>query len=347
MQKTISRYLLLLKKQCLHPSGWIAILLMVFLTVIFARVAVPKSDNNIVFLYGTADYAINVIETLKTDTSGFDFRVADDEDEVIDEVRSGRAECGFIFADDMGERVSNGDTKECIRFITSSYTMKGNAAKELVYAAVFKSYSFDLAIKNADNIGFKDEVQKETAFGMAEMYRGNEKVFSTQTEYVETGDSGEDEKNKTMPVHGLIGMILVIEMLLADAETKRGKGKALAGALPAGDRGWYAILNKLAMITVPAVCGFILMRILEPGIGWGVDIVLLALFLFTGILWSGIISAIIKRDETVMYVCLVLIAASFVLAPILWDTSGYLPFARILRLFIPNGIYMSLIDILG
>ncbi len=346
MQKTINRYLLLLKKQCLHPSGWIALALMIVLVVIFARIAVPRSDNNIVYLYGTDEYALSVIETLKTDTSGFEFVVADDEDELIDEVKSGRAECGFIFADDMNERVLSGDTDESIRFVASSYTMKGTAAKELVYAALFKSYSYILAMQNAGEIGFKDEVQKETAFETAKAYRGNEKVFSAQTEYVDVTDGQDEKRATTLPVHGLVGMILVIEMLLADAETKKGKDRALADALGVTDRLWYAVLNKLSLITVPAVCGFVLIRILEPGAGWAADTVFLIVFLIIGIIWSGIISKIIKHDEVIMYVCLIEMAGSFLLTPILWDVSGYMPFVRILRLFLPNGIYMSLIDIL-
>ncbi len=342
----MNRYLLFLKRSAVRFSTWLVTLLIVVLTLVFAKTVLPDKDNRTVMLYGTDEYAVSLAGRLtgKTDTPWI-FAAASSAEEVTEAVKNGRAECGFIFADDLGDRILSGDTAECITYVRSPYTVKGNAAKEYVYAAILESYGMILVSNNADRIFPDGEAGFARAWQFYDSYAGNEKVFGAVTERIDrTG--GSTIPGRTYPVHGMVGLLLFAQMLFAGAEGRFGHDRAYECALGRRERIAVSCIGKLAGVTLPGLAGLVMIRILEPVGSIVPEIMLYLAYILISVFWSEAVVRMAFREETVVCYCILACVTMMIAAPVIRESADLIPYVRYVRLLVPGGIYLTLLGML-
>ena len=162
-----------LKRQLVSPLRLVLLILMILSALIVNRLTLPRQETRTVLLYQetgseeseengdksrTADrqadssgsLTVNdgdslsgncLIDSLEEGSGMFVFRTAGSRGELEREVRRGGAECGFILPADYAERLAEGNLAGLITYVSSSYTRRGETAKETVFAAFIRQYA--------------------------------------------------------------------------------------------------------------------------------------------------------------------------------------------------------------
>lgn len=108
--------------------------------------AQAADDGKISIALCTSGSAWNeqVAQALMDGSHSFQFYLCDTEEELERDVASGRAECGYLFAEDLKEQLDKGRYKRAIRLITSPSTVVGSLSTEVVFAGLFQVYGREL-----------------------------------------------------------------------------------------------------------------------------------------------------------------------------------------------------------
>lgn len=162
-----------LKRQLVSPLRLVLLILMILSALIVNRLTLPRQETRTVLLYQetgseeseengdesrTADrqadssgsLTVNagdslsgncLIDSLEEGSGMFVFRTAGSRGELEREVRRGGAECGFILPADYAERLAEGNLAGLITYVSSSYTSRGETAKETVFATFIRQYA--------------------------------------------------------------------------------------------------------------------------------------------------------------------------------------------------------------
>lgn len=302
MEKIIVRYSIFLKLSLKNKMMWLYVLLMVCVALLFSKVVISDNDNTTVMLYGESTEAEQVIMRLTASESVFSFVEAETEYDLEEKVRSGAAECGFVFHDGFEKNFSDGK-KGGIDFATSPFTVKGIAAKETVFAAIMEIYAGDLIGNEAGNI-FKD---KDGGLERTMQYYNNivhsDEVFNVKYEKID-GVATQNIRhlaNRFFPVHGIITFILLSYGLILENENRFGKYRSFGKAFTSTERNVLFVEKRFATLTVPILAGFITARVLEASFPIMNDILYFAILLPIIVVFVSIFSILFKREES--YIC--------------------------------------------
>lgn len=162
-----------LKRQLVSPLRLVLLILMILSALIVNRLTLPRQETRTVLLYQetgseeseengdesrTADrqadssgsLTVNagdslsgncLIDSLEKGSGMFVFRTAGSRGKLEREVRRGSAECGFILPADYAVCLAEGNLAGLITYVSSSYTRRGETAKETVFAALYRQYA--------------------------------------------------------------------------------------------------------------------------------------------------------------------------------------------------------------
>ncbi len=169
-------------------TTWAVILTAVFLFFVYRGVTLPDPDNTVVGILGNGTGEASLILTRLSGKDGiFRFEEYDDEEELRDDILSGKLECGFIFDPNFDILVESGKMKKGIRYIRSPYTTKGAVAKEVLYGELLWDVSAGILSEDADEIftatdpSEKDLIRK-SILDRNEYYRNGSEIFAVRFE---------------------------------------------------------------------------------------------------------------------------------------------------------------------
>ncbi len=153
-----------IKAMLKHRSVWVVLAVALFLYLVFRGIDLPDIRNTKVGIVTNGGrYALSALQHLQEEEESiFRFVPYEKEEELTEDVRAGKLECGFVFSEGFDEDVISGNAKRDIRYINSPYTTKGEIAKEKIYRAFLRDHSTDILAKCADQLFyFNDPAEKE------------------------------------------------------------------------------------------------------------------------------------------------------------------------------------------
>ncbi len=332
-------YILSLKAQLKRAEGYFAILLMIFVTLVFSHLQLPQKNNTAVGIYCEDQaLAMELLTILETQNSIYQFTLETSEIQLKQKVLSSELECGFKLEADYKESFAKGNQREVVTYYCSGLTSKGEVAKETVYLALFKVQSASFIKANMDKI-YKapSEEVYETISNYENSYLNGTELFSVREEYVGEPAAVEMKKEgKTYPVWGsnLFILFLLIFFVRGDILAKERTGYPLI--LRRGERFLFCVARCLAAATGPAVVCLILGECFgEPLNGF-----LLLIFLAYSILWCQLLAMLLKKESRYYASFLAVMVLLIVLSPVYFDLSMLFPVAKILKVFTPVGVIL-------
>lgn len=348
-------FLLLLKRQLLRPFLWVIAAFMVLAVVSFYYVTAPDANNKRVVLYNenessdAEDYSNMLIDNLiaasDIDDTIFEFERVQSYEELIEEVTSGRSECGFVITDDFDEKIVVCDTDDLIVYVRSNYTNKGEVAKETVFAEFFEIYGRILIIDEQEEIfGTDDTKLMEALISDYDRLLVGDEVFNADYQTIEGNVVPSGEK-KMQSLRGLVMILITMELLLGGSEKFYGTAGKVSKALPSKERTRFEVLMQITGILIPAVVGFVLIRILDPSIAIAPDIVLYLIFVLIAVIWTYIFGKLMNNGISYMAWILTLLIAQFIICPVWKDLAEYVPSMKLISYLFPAGAYLRILNL--
>lgn len=349
MKSFIRNYRLLFKAQLKRIETWLSVAMILAVTGIFASMNLPDSDNLTVMVYcDDGKFLGDFVKLLEDSDSIYFFKQASSEEELKSAVTSGKAECGFVISEDYEQSFKKQKQKDVVTYYCSSFTTKGEVAKETVYLALFKVQSEIYLENNMDELYVNPSKDISGALSDTQrMYLEGDSLFRIEECYIETDREQTDVDSllqgnvsgKTYPVSGTVAMILfvLIYLVVGDSRTKEKSGYALI--LNSRERMGFAFERTLAAVTIPAIIGLITMFLFNERSAGRVFLLLILLIVY-GFLFCYFLSSFWKKDGSYFSGIIVLVLFSAVLCPVYIDFSIYAPVLKYICRILPVGLFL-------
>ncbi len=349
MSVYLSRFLLFLKARLKNPFTYIWIVLIAFSLFLISESVIPLSEpSEVLILNEAGEYGERVISLLDVNPEyggAYVYKEAKDEESLRTLVRKGQAACGFIFPEGMEERIASGDTRRMIVMVTSTFSAKGPAVRETIFAALYRVMNADI-IESAEPLLFEDpELVRDYIRERYDYLVSSDEVFGLEYEVVETSPDASTDflKDSSDPIRGCAAVLIFI-LCLYSASSYFGKAGRFFKALGRKEKAVSLFLYELSSVLIPAVCGFVMIRILHPaGVPILRDIPVYILFIAFSCIWSGIFVSFFRKAEHFLPAVSVLMFICFAICPVFFDPAGYFPVIRCITSLLPPAFYLYLL----
>ena len=311
------------------------------------RGAEKESGGSIAIALYTGGDAFNeqVADALGKDAQSFSFYRCGSEEELRNDVASGRAECGYCFPEGLKERLDAGDYKRAIRAVTSPSTVASGIASESVYAGLFSVYGRELlrqyAVSGQAFAGARELFPAERIWEELEplydKYLRNGSTFAFAYETAAGSAVEEAQAFASFPARGM-GAVFILVMGLGAAVTAGEDGrrglylamtearKAACQLMQIGAAVSFAALSVLVSLAVsgsfPRPCG--------PGSLFQ-ECAALALYGASAAVFSWGLLAAVKRPQAIAGLIPFFILGSLAVCPVFADLSRFIPVIKIIR----------------
>lgn len=303
-----------------------------------------------------------VAKRLAEKSGSFRFYLCKTKEALVDDVASGRAECGYSFPAGFRKLLEQKAYKRAIRVTVSPSTVAADLASETVFAGLFEVYGEEL---------LRAYVEEGRAFQMAretvevswedvrplyEGYCSNGSTFSFAYETVDGGILKENSMKTVFPVRGMGAVFVLVMGLTAAVMAAEDEKHGFYGTVTAGrKRGLQAVsvsaLVVLACVSVAAALAaageFGASVGADGGIGSGmsgsavglcIGKELSALFGYGAAVVAFVMGLlmIVKNSAVLAGLIPFFIVGSLVVCPVFADLSSVVPTLRVVRwLFLP------------
>lgn len=340
----IKKYFLwfyLLIKRLLKKIGvWIIIVIIPIIFNIYTHG--KSSDNNEsmrvgLILEDNDEISQKTVEKLINGDFSVNFYIEDSRDKLIYDINNEKTICGYIFSENLTNKLDTLNIKGCIKVVVSSSDFMSSMINEMVFSELFKTYGGNIAINNIETSEIFGVYNKEAIASLEDkysLYNDSDKTFHIDFKNVDGIDNMQSDvqNNVEFSIKGIIAIIVVIAGLTGcvwwNYEKKRGMFKAMREI-----QCYIGAFLYVVTVTFPiAVSGLI--TIFTTGsktLSVGAEIVNMIVYvLIIGII--GTILCMIVRDRMFLISFIPVYAIICLIAcPVFFDLATLIPAVKYIR----------------
>ena len=345
MKKFATWTLILTKRTIKSPLLIIFLLLMPLLT--FAISKIPSFNNELVYkgglyLMGNDSLAIEVKDKLVADNSVFEFVEYDDLDEMYNDVHTGKLTCGYIFPEDLSERSSLKECKECITVIKQPETTLHIALNEMVYAKLIRQQNYDILPSFVKSLDVFSETDTEVIDRLLEYYEQyTDSDLTIHLLFKTYGASGlvENDGSKealTFPIRGILSIMIFLAGMFGAVTYMTDREKGIFATISNS----YKLLCRILYVLIPTFL-FGISGLLTIGLSGSFTVAsteILSMLMLIGLtLVFGQLLITVTRNSKICIAAIPgIIVGCLIFCPIFITAANYLPAAKVIeKLFVP------------
>ena len=312
----------------------------------FREAEQPEKDSIAIALYtGESEWNRLTAEELLTGEHSFEFYMSSSEQELREDVAARRAECGYIFPEDLRKKMETGRYKRSITLVTAPSTAVGKLSSEVVFAGLFSVWGRSLLeTYSREGEPFQGEQKVwQRLEPLYDAYLENGSTFAFQYE-TEGGDKiGKPSMKQTFPARGITAVFVFVLSLTAAVTVCEDEKRGLFSSL-AGIRRETAVLACLAapvfLACISGLAGLIFSGEADKSswlLEWG------RLLLYGGMctVFSWGVCRIVKNPLTIACLIPFFAVGSLVFCPVFIDLSLFLPGASFAAKFFLPWYYLA------
>lgn len=340
MKKIGIWFFLSAKRQCKHITFVVLLFALPVCMLFLQRLGKSEEDGISIALYAEGEWSKEIAADMAGQEGMFRFYLCTSKDMLVDDVSTGRAECGYVLPADLKERLDAADISDSIRLYTSPATVTAALSEELFFASMMESYGKELAGRwSSENLTTEEMNAQAVQEWVEERYASYMKDGGTYSFVYETVDSKSLEETAstvTYPVRGLIAVFLFVMGLSGGVtlceDEQKGLYVSLTGAKKYACQA-AALLAPLCLVGVSALAALWL-----TGTAQGIwkEVVALTGYIALIAAFSYTFSRILRKPEWLNILIPFFLIGSLVLTPVFFDISTWVPaLSPFSKLFLP------------
>lgn len=301
-----------------------------------AAIQFPSAQNRLIgYCYEHPETKEWLSDELERLDCFLEFRLYTDQEQLHQDIRSGLVDSGFILPGDI-----HGDAK--VQCVYTPMSTKAALAKLTIFCACYRIRS-ESVILAADEVVYGDSNEQRQLLLLQKNKEiaSGDRVFDVEMKEVPTDRLPNDKKStKRLPVQGIAGIFVMLNMLLANGFIYDQKSNRMMHALSSLQRKRMCMIHSLAAAFLPVLVVIVMIQALGCSRGFVTELLaMLSLILWTQI-WMRF-GERLHRDAEYYYVDVVLfLLMQLVMCSVFFDVAEYLNVLRVIRLFSPLGIYL-------
>ncbi len=272
----------------------------------------------------------------------FYFYLCPDEESVIRETASRRAECGYVIEAGLRERLMEGEASRSIFVYRSPATVLDRLSDEVVFSALARLYDREIFVDYIENGDTVSDGLKGQAGKYYDAWAENGSTFSFSYRYYDrvAGESGAAAEDTLFPVRGLAAVCLFLigvysSMLLA-ADEKNGLFLCL---LP-GERLACKAVSALAPVLLASVSCMAALWVGGCVRSWGRELAVMAVYVPSVCAYGWILKKILPTSGAIGALIPFLLAASLIFCPVFVDLERWIPRLALFGRLLPPWYYL-------
>lgn len=329
------------KRQLKHP-GYLILLLILPVVLYGAGKAVPKDEEGVrIALYSEGgDLAERTVDSLMERDSVFEFYRCNSLDELEKEVSSKQAECGYVFHEDLEERLNQEKYRRSIGLCTSPSTVLAPLASETVFAALMEQYG-DVILENytKEKLAFepldKDQAWEELD-ELFDTYQTNHSTFAFAYDFIDGGIMQGVSVKTGFPVRGVAAVMVFIAGIFASVMLLEDEKKGLYIPVPYAQKIWCKAASVLSLVALAAASGLVSLKVTGNMNQIGYEILCMAVYVLLVSVFAFLLKSVIRNTAVICCLIPFFIIGSLILCPVFLDVGQWLPDIKaVQRLFLP------------
>lgn len=347
MAKKITWFLILLKKHCRKKSFWCMCFLLIFSVYQIEQIALPDDENyNVGFYSVDSEYGSQMFASLNKRNEEYNYVLFQSEKDLEEAVVAGRVKCGFALCNDFDEKVSMETEEQAITFYVQKKDAITNTIFHTIYAAFLQEYGQQIILDHEEKIF--GTVSKEREQKLKQNYKDlfEEQALFGIKETVVYVDDKEQIDSTIWMIRGIVGLFVFICLFFICVE-HCWENEEFIGAYMAWNERWkYILLDYITGILGVSIVGFLVIRMTNPDIAFGKDIIAFTGYVGCSILWILVLDFVCKNKTRLFQYGMGLMVLQIILCPMFFDLSEYIGAVKWIRMIFPMGIYMNLLKLL-
>lgn len=340
MGKTGLWFFLSLKRQ----AGRLHVLLLLLLLPAclwgFREAGEEEEEKISIALYaGESEWNRQVAEELLADGGSFSFYLSGSEETLREDVAARRAECGYIFPENLKERLESGNYKRSIALVTAPSTVADKLSSEVVFSGLFSVWGRELLKRFSASLEpLRGAELWEELEPLYDKYLENGSTFAFRYETSGGGTFGGPSVKTSLPARGIVSVFVFVMALTAGVTACEDERRGLFSLLSGARREAAVAACLAAPVLLSCASGFL--GLLAAGeisrAGWGRETALLLAYGAACTLFSWALCRLLRNP--LLMACLIpfFIIGSLILCPVFVDLSPFIPAAGTAgRLFLP------------
>lgn len=307
----------------------------------FRKAEKTETDSIAIALYaGESEWNHQVADELLSGEHSFEFYMSHSEEELREDVAARRAECGYIFSEDLLEKMETGRYRRGITVVTAPSTAVDKLSSEVVFSGLFSVWGRSLLetySREGEPFQGEKEVWKRLE-PLYDTYLENGSTFSVQYETEGGTDLGKPSMKQTFPARGMTAVFIFVIGLTAAVTACEDEKRGLFSSL-SGIRREAAVLACLAApVFLACVSGFAALMISgEAECGeWISEVFHLLVYGGMCTLFSWILCRTVKNSLAVACLIPFFAVASLVFCPVLIALSSFISWVpAVSKFFLP------------
>lgn len=345
MKKTMTWLWLLTKRTLKSPL--LLILLLVMPILAFAVNKLPGFDSELaycagIYLEGQDKLAVDLKNSLVEADGIFKFVEYTDLDQMYDDVKTEKINCGYILPGNFSHRTSISACEDCITVIKPPNSNIQPAVNEFVYASLIKLQNRYILPGLVRSTGLFEELtteQIDSLLAYYDTYTDSDRTFKVI--FQSYGVAGLKEQKGstqavTFPLRGILAIMVFLAGIFGAATFLMDKEKGIFDTLSTK----YRILCQIVYILIPAFL-FGACALLTLGLAGAFTLPLIEigsmLLLIVLVTLFGQLLMYLTRNSKICIACIPgMLIGSLIFCPVFLHASSYVPAAKFIeKLFVP------------
>ncbi len=204
-------------KRYLKRPAFVLILLLVPIVLLGmgSRKEEDSGQISIALYAGDESFSAEIMELLVQEDGIFSFYVSPSEESLREDVAARRAECGYVFGDNLKERLDTGAYKRSITVVSAPSSVLAELSTEVVYAKLIDVYGRGLLEKYSEGFAFLPEEERWKQLELLyDKYLTDGSTFSFRYETLGGGRTESDfagpEAAAVFPIRGIAALLVFI-----------------------------------------------------------------------------------------------------------------------------------------
>ena len=341
MKLFMNRLYIMLKRTLMQPLYIAMLVTIIGMSIIYVNI--PEKSKTLyvpaaICNHDTSDDAKQFEEAIYNSKSIYHFYKAENDEEVKQDVLSGKANIGFIIPEGFFESsVHIGSVKNIIEYTTNSSRLP-NVGHEIFFSKLFKMISFEIVLEELDNnllpilsssgesgISAADKLAniKSELSGLYFMTEDDSGVYESHFSDDDSYDANMTVRNKAeIPIRKFAALFIFVVALLGTSAYLTDKEKNIYLLADKGARLQLRITHILASILPISAASYIALLIIKemhPGI---LFLRMLVYMLYVS-LFSVLLGALLRKSSYFYRVLPVILVLTLVFSGVFFDIGKY------------------------
>lgn len=341
MDKALIWFLIFCKRQLKSPFFMILLVLLPFLMYGINELEKKDESGILIAVYvQEKGLAEDIADILYEKNGIFSFYPSESIEELMNDVTSRKAECGFVFAEGFEKKLDLGKFKRSIKIYTAPSTVLSSLASEVVYSALIERYGKSLLLNFVqNNETFKtlnlEEIEMRSAVLYDQYYRDGS-TFSFTFEEFHTGTELETKRKTFFPVRGMVAVYLFVVGAFAGVSLCMDEAKGLYVTLKYKEKHWCALASMMAPVAMAACSGLGALWITGSMNGILLEFAAMAVYAAAIVIAFYLWGKIVKHAVVLCSLITFWTIGSLMFCPVFLDITMWIPGIGILsRAFLP------------